>query len=54
MEEHDLILDTLQQLVDRVKGPGASAPDIVRRSGEFASRLLAHEAREVELAAALA
>jgi isocitrate lyase len=54
MEEHDLILDTLQQLVDRVKGPGASAPDLVRRSGEFASRLLAHEAREVELAAALA
>ncbi len=52
IEEHHLMLRSLRQLADRAKG-GAAAADVVRQSGEFAEKLLAHEAREVTLASAL-
>ncbi len=53
VEEHRRITAALAQLVASVRGPGAP-PDLARRSGELASLLLAHEAREVELARVLA
>ena len=53
IEEHQLILGALQELVLRAKGPGAAPGELVRQSGAFAERLLAHEAHEVELADAL-
>jgi 2-methylisocitrate lyase-like PEP mutase family enzyme/hemerythrin len=53
VQEHHEILAALKQLVERAKGPAATS-DVVRQSGELAQRLLEHEAREVELAHALA
>jgi enamine deaminase RidA (YjgF/YER057c/UK114 family) len=53
IDEHQLILGALKELVERTKGPGATPGVLVRQSGAFARQLLAHEAREVELAGAL-
>jgi isocitrate lyase len=54
IEEHRRIRDALADLVERTRGPGAAPSEIARQSGELASMLLAHEAREVEMAKALA
>jgi isocitrate lyase len=54
VEEHRRITGVLAALVKRSRGPGAARAEIVRKSGELASMLLAHEAREVELAKVLA
>jgi malate synthase A len=53
IDEHQLILGALKELVERAKGPGATPGELVRQSGTFAERLLAHEAHEVRLAGAL-
>jgi hypothetical protein len=54
LDEHHLILGALRELVERARGAGATPGELVRQSGAFAERLLAHEAHEVELARALA
>ncbi|HEY6099192.1 MAG TPA: hemerythrin domain-containing protein, partial [Anaeromyxobacter sp.] len=52
-EEHREILGALKGLVESAKGANGS-PDVRRRSGELAARVLAHEARETTLVQALA
>jgi 2-methylisocitrate lyase-like PEP mutase family enzyme len=47
--EHRSFLSSLQKLTERAKGHGAD-PEVVRRSGELAARLLEHEMKEVRLA----
>jgi len=53
VREHREILSALKGLADGLKDSSAS-PDVMRRTGEIAARLLDHESREMKLAHALA
>jgi len=52
-EEHREILGALEGLAESARGASAT-PDVMRRTGELALRLVDHEARETKLASALA